>query len=99
VTSLVYVVVVLFGQDTTPVSLFWGQDVAGICLCGLTAAVSVMISSSLVLPSLAGDEVSHPCRAHQWQQGAATDGRVPQGESSLNCSLCRAVIHDDTKPW
>eukprot|EP00775_Hariotina_reticulata_P006202 gene6202-6438_t len=57
IASLIYAVVVLFGQYTTPASTFWSKNVAGICLSGLTAAVSVIISSSLVLPSLAGDEV------------------------------------------
>lgn len=57
VSSLVFCVTVLYGQHTQGLDAFWARDVGAVCLAGAVAAVAVLLTSALVLPSVASEEV------------------------------------------
>jgi hypothetical protein len=59
ISCLNFAVVVLWAQTTTPLAAVWRADVGGMCACGLTAAVALLLVAALVLPTAASKEVSN----------------------------------------
>jgi hypothetical protein len=57
ISCLNFAVVVLWAQTTTPLAQVWRADVGGMCACGLTAAVALILVAALVLPTAASQEV------------------------------------------
>jgi hypothetical protein len=57
VSSLVFCVTVLYGQHSQGLAAFWAADVGPVCLAGATAAAAVLLTSCLVLPSAASEQV------------------------------------------
>lgn len=56
-TALVAGLLFLLGQHTPTIEQFWAQNVVSLALSVLIGAVTAVLISSLVLPTLANDEV------------------------------------------